>query len=59
MGKYISFHINNIKYIIIIASFIVMSFISLFLSNIIDDKIDDKSKDSRLMKPFLTHVLCV
>ena len=52
MGKYISFQINNIKYIIIIASFIVMSFISLFLSN----KIDDKSKDSRLMKPFLTHV---
>ena len=52
MGKYISFHINNIKYIIIIASFIVMSFISLFLSNIIDDK----AKDSRLMKPFLTHV---
>ena len=52
MGKYISFQINNIKYIIIIASFIVMSFISLFLSNIIDDK----SKDSRLMKPFLTHV---
>ena len=56
MGNYISFQINNIKYIIIIASFIVMSFISLFLSNIIDDKIDDKSKDSRLMKPFLTHV---
>ncbi len=52
MGNYISFQINNIKYIIIIASFIVMSFISLFLSNIIDDK----AKDSRLMKPFLTHV---
>ena len=52
MGKYISFQINNIKYLKIIVSFIVMSFISLFLSN----KIDDKSKDSRLMKPFLTHV---